>query len=63
MNISDFNNEYDMFTSARQKEGLTKLFKLIVDNHQNYHGLIDEILHQATIEEDDDGFGTEGANI
>jgi len=63
MMIHNFIEEYDNLTLPRQKEGVRKLFNLIMDDFESHEGLIENILIEARDVESNDGFGTEGANI
>ena len=63
MNIYDFAYERHSLSIKRQREGLEKLFNLILNDIEHFEGLIETILEAATEEESNDMFGTEGADI
>lgn len=63
MTIDEFAVEFDGLTKARQISGLDNLFKLILNDVENYYHVVQEILDVCVGLEADDYFGTEGANI
>lgn len=63
MTIDEFQYEFSGLTEERQKAGLKKLFDYVLNHIEQFDGLIDNWLTDASLEEQDDAFGTEGLNI
>lgn len=61
MNINEFNKEYLNLSDERKKEGLHKLVDLLVE--YEYDDTIANLIFESIEIEEQDGFGTEGADI